>query len=58
MPKRDSEDQARTSYQYVGSGEYLSGIPARDLTSADVDALSDEQRDALQNSALYKKGGS
>ena len=37
-----------TTYQYQGTrGEFISGIPARDLTERDVARLSDEQLEQL-----------
>lgn len=33
--------------------EYHSGIPNRDLTEDEYQALTDEQRDTVQNSVLY-----
>ncbi len=34
--------------------EFLNGIPARDLSDDEFDALSDEQRESLMASDLYK----
>ena len=45
-----------TAYRYTGAGEFLPGIPARDLTEDDVAALSDEQRALVSDSPLYAKG--
>ena len=39
--------------RYVGHGAYLTGVPARDLTAADVAALTDYDADALVASGLY-----
>jgi hypothetical protein len=41
--------------KYVGDGEFLSGIPARDLTEAEWESLSKEQQKAALNSGLYEK---
>lgn len=35
--------------------EYLTGIPARDLEDAEVDALSAEDRARLEASGLYRQ---
>lgn len=57
-PTEDKSEKAPTViYKYDGSGDYVQGIPARDLTKDDVDALSDEQKADLSKSRLYKKGG-
>lgn len=43
-------------YRYVGLGEILPGIPARDLTQADIDRLKKEGAAALadlEESAMY-----
>jgi hypothetical protein len=37
-----------TTYTYQGNGEYLPGIPARDLTERDVARLSADQVDSLK----------
>lgn len=34
--------------------EYLTGIPARDLEDAEVEALSQEDRERLEASGLYR----
>lgn len=45
-------------YRFVGeAGQYLEGVPARDLTQEDVDALTDEQRAAVEASPLYEAPG-
>jgi hypothetical protein len=40
-------------YFFVGGDEYHTGIPARDLTQADLDQLDDEQREIVATSRLY-----
>lgn len=35
------------------NGEYLAGVPARNLDEDDWSALDDEQRDAVKASGLY-----
>lgn len=49
-------DAPATAYKYVGDGTYLPGVPARDLSKDEFDALSDEQKETLKQSGLYKKG--
>ena len=40
---------------YQGKGEFLDGIPARDLTAADVARLSLDQVAAVESSRLYRR---
>lgn len=40
--------------KYVGAGDYLNGIPARDLTEADWAQLTSEQQVAVATSPLYE----
>lgn len=40
-------------YRYVGAPGFHNGIPARDLTQADLDALDDRQREIVQESVIY-----
>lgn len=42
-----------TTYLYVGFGDFVPGVPARDLTQEEWDALSDEARAVAE--ALYQK---
>lgn len=42
-----------TTYRYVGGGDYAPGVPARDLTTEEWAALSDEARAVAE--ALYQK---
>lgn len=44
-PAEDAEEPAAT-YQGDG-GHFIVGVPARDLTKAEYDALTDEQREAV-----------
>lgn len=44
-------------YRYQGGGVYFQGVPARDLTDADLAALDDEQRAAIAHSPLYVAAG-
>lgn len=39
---------------YVGDGGFLNGVPARDLGPADLEALSEAQRDAVAGCGLYQ----
>lgn len=39
---------------YTGDGGYLDGIPARDLTDEEYDALTREQKRDVRRSGLYK----
>lgn len=41
-------------YRYTGDGAFLPGIPARDLTDEDVQALTPEQRAEVEASAIYE----
>lgn len=41
--------------KYVGGGEeYIGGVPARDLTRAEYDALPTHLQGAVEGSALYE----
>ena len=44
-------------YKYVGNGDFFVGVPPRDLSKEDMDALSDEQKESVRKGALYTKGG-
>lgn len=39
---------------YWGEGEYIAGVPARDLTQADLDALSPVQRRDATNAEIVR----
>ena len=41
-------------WNYIGKGEYLDGIPARDLYPADWARLSEDDRAAVERSSLYR----
>jgi hypothetical protein len=46
----------KVKFKYVGrGGEFLHGIPARDLTEEDWAGLTKEQREMVEVSLLYKK---
>jgi hypothetical protein len=40
-------------FKYIGDG-YLPGIPARDLTDEDIEALTPEQRKDVKAAAIYE----
>ncbi len=40
---------------YVGKGEFIDGIPARDLTESDVVRLDIDALAAVENSKLYRR---
>ena len=42
-------------WNYIGKGEYLDGIPARDLYSADWARLNEDDRAAVERSSLYRR---
>jgi hypothetical protein len=42
---------------YTGAGNYLNGVPARDLTDEDWDALTPEQKAEVKASGLYELEG-
>lgn len=40
-------------HKYTGNGAFLQGVPARDLTKQEWDALSADQRGAALSLGLY-----
>ncbi len=42
-------------WHYIGKGEFLDGIPARDLTAADWARLGEDERAAVERSKLYRR---
>ena len=42
-------------WNYIGKGDYIDGIPARDLVAADWARLSEDGRAAVENSRLYRR---
>lgn len=40
--------------KYIGDGEFLLGIPARDLRGDEFDNLTDAQQQRVMESGLYK----
>lgn len=49
-------DVIRAKYKGKDTGEglpYFGGIPAKDLTDPEFDALDDEQKNLVRSSALY-----
>lgn len=63
MDKETTENKATkteapaVAYKYVGNGDHFVGIPQRDLTKDEFDALSDADKENVTKSGLYKKGG-
>jgi hypothetical protein len=56
-PIENKSEKAQTVvYKYDGNGDYFHGVPPRDLTKDDFDALTDEQKESVTKGALYKKG--
>jgi hypothetical protein len=43
------------SYRYVGAGAFHPGIPARDLSDADVKKLGTAERALIEASAIYRR---
>jgi len=42
-------------WNYIGKGDYIDGIPARDLFAADVARLDTDQLIAVEESPLYRR---
>lgn len=42
-------------FRYIGGGDFLPGIPARDLTDEDLAELTAEQRADVEAAAIYEK---
>ncbi len=42
-----------TKARYKGKGEYFGGIPARNLTDEEYDALTTEQKKTVRESDIY-----
>lgn len=40
--------------RYIGAGEFHYGIPARDLTVQEYEALTDEQRRLVDRGVIYE----
>lgn len=48
----------KVKFKYIGSGgEFLHGIPARDLNEEDWERLTEEQQGIVTVSLLYKQVG-
>lgn len=45
------------AYRYRGNGDHFVGIPPRDLTQDEFDALSDADKANVTESSVYEKGG-
>jgi hypothetical protein len=41
-------------YRYLGTGEFYNGIPARDLTQGDFDALGEQEQAIVRTGDLYR----
>ena len=50
-----SEAKQAVTYKYAGDGDHFIGVPARDLTKEDFEALSDEQKEAVKKSGTYTR---
>lgn len=56
MSTEPTEPTEPTVYHFTGQeNEYYTGVPARDLTEADVAALTDEQRALVDEGTLYER---
>lgn len=55
MPSRPAAD--RVVLRYIGSGDWIRGVPTRDLTVGDLESLS-VNRSALLESGLYTEAAS
>ena len=44
-----SKSKPAQSMRYVGEGEFVIGVPARDLSADEWSALTDDQREAAKN---------
>lgn len=42
-------------YKYVGTGDYLEGVPARDLEDAEYAALTESQQSDVRKCGLYEE---
>lgn len=42
------------AFKYVGSGDYLEGVPARDLADDEFAALGADRQADVQNCGLYE----
>lgn len=43
-------------FKYIGDGGYLPGIPARDLTDEDLEAMTAEEKKAVRDNAKHGAG--
>ena len=56
--KESKTEAPAVTYRYIGEGAYLHGVPTRDLTKEDLDALPDGvSKKDLEASGLYEKKG-
>lgn len=42
-------------WKYAGTGEFIDGIPARDLTRSDLARMNEDQNAAVEQSSLYRR---
>jgi hypothetical protein len=59
MSEETKTEAPAVAYRYVADpahGMSFPGVPPRDLTSEEFDALSDENKENVTKSGLYKKG--
>ena len=47
----------KTEFYYWGDGEYIAGVPARDLTERDLAGLSPVQRRDMENAEIVRWSG-
>ena len=52
-PTKDLTNQAHTGARYIGDGAYLEGVPARDMTSTEWDALDKDARALLLKARIF-----
>ena len=50
-------DHKKIAFYYIGDGSGYYGIPARDLTKAEYEALQNVQKEMVKESQLYKAAG-
>lgn len=41
-------------YKYVGNGNWIAGVPARDLSRAEFEALDGDLQEAVKKCGLYE----
>lgn len=55
LGEKKPKPKRRIGYAYTGAGTFFQGIPARDLSVKEWDALPLSTRDALLQQGLYKE---